>query len=50
MRAALRQFLTVALFSVGLASCGGDWGPENDGDGFGDREEPVQTDVALLQQ
>ena len=48
MQAALRQFLTVALFSAGLASCGGDWGPEDDGDGFGDREEPVQTDVARL--
>ena len=48
MQVGFPRFLVMTVLSLVLASCGGDWGPEDDGDGFGDRDTPVRTDVARL--
>lgn len=38
--------LTLGCVAITLSGCGGDWGPEKDGDGFGD-DQAVVSDVAI---
>jgi len=45
-RSIIAGLMSAALFSV-LVGCGADLGPEDDGDGFGDLEEPVRNAVAV---